>query len=54
MVWNDNNIEIGGRPDTNGGANLYKGLLDELAVYDRALTAAEVGNSHERQRHPDR
>ncbi len=42
MVWNDNNIEIGGRPDTNGGANLYKGLLDELAVYDRALTAAEV------------
>lgn len=42
MVWNDNNIEIGGRPDTNGGANLYKGLLDELAVYDRALTAEEV------------
>ena len=42
MVWNDNNIEIGGRPDTNGGANLYKGMLDELAVYDRALTAAEV------------
>lgn len=37
-----NNIEIGGRPDTNGGANLYKGLLDELAVYDRALTAEEV------------
>ena len=42
MVWNDNNIEIGGRPDTNNGANLYKGLLDELAVYDRALTAEEV------------
>ena len=42
MVWNDNNIEIGGRPDTNAGANLYKGLLDELAVYDRALTAKEV------------
>ena len=42
MVWNDNNIEIGGRPDTNGGANLYKGLLDELVVYDRALTAEEV------------
>ena len=42
MVWNDNNIEIGGRPDTNDGANLYKGMLDELAVYDRALTAAEV------------
>lgn len=42
MVWNDNNIEIGGRPDTNGGANLYKGLLDKLAVYDRALTEAEV------------
>ena len=42
MVWNDNNIEIGGRPDTNGGANLYKGLLDELAVYDRALTAEEI------------
>ena len=42
MVWNDNNIEIGGRPDTNGGANLYKGLLDELAVYDRVLTAEEV------------
>ena len=42
MVWNNNNIEIGGRPDTNGGDNLYKGLLDELAVYDRALTATEV------------
>ena len=42
MVWNDNNIEIGGRPDTNGGANLYKGLLDELVVYNRALTAKEV------------
>ncbi len=42
MVWNDNNIEIGGRPDTNGGANLYKGLLDELVVYDRALSAEEV------------
>ena len=42
MVWNDNNIEIGGRPDTNGGANLYKGKMDELAVYNRALTAAEV------------
>ena len=42
MVWNDNNIEIGGCPDTNGGANLYKGLLDELAVYDRALTAEEM------------
>ena len=44
MVWNDNNIEIGGRPDTNGGAtlHLYKGLLDELAVYNRALTAEEV------------
>jgi len=42
MVWNDNNIEIGGRPDTNGGANLYKGMLDELAVYDRALTPEEV------------
>ena len=42
MVWNDNNIEIGGRPDTNGGANLYKGLLDELVVYDRALTAEEI------------
>ena len=26
MVWNDNNIEIGGRPGTNGGANLYKGI----------------------------
>ena len=42
MVWNDNNIEIGGRPDTNGGANLYQGKLDELAVYNRALTPAEV------------
>lgn len=42
MVWNDNNIEIGDRPDTNGGANLYKGMLDELAVYDRALTPEEV------------
>ena len=42
MVWNDNNIEIGGRPDTNGGTNLYKGMLDELAVYDRALTPDEV------------
>ena len=42
MLWNENNIDIGGRPDTNGGANLYKGLLDELAVYDRALTADEV------------
>ena len=42
MLWNDNNIEIRGRPDTNGGANLYKSMLDELAVYDRALTAEEV------------
>ena len=42
MVWNDNNIEIGGRPDTNNGANLYKGLLDELVVYDRALSEEEV------------
>lgn len=42
MVWNDNNIEIGGCPDTNGGVNLYKGMLDELAVYDRALTVEEV------------
>ena len=42
MVWNDNNIEIGGRPDTNNGANLYKGLLDELVVYNRALSAEEV------------
>ncbi len=42
MLWNENDIHIGGRPDTNGGANLYKGLLDELVVYDRALTADEV------------
>ena len=42
MVWNDNNIEIGGRPGTNGGANLSKGWMDELAVYNRALTPAEV------------
>ena len=42
MVWNDNNIEIGGRPDTNDGANLYQGKLDELAVYNRALTPTEV------------
>ena len=42
MAWNDNNIEIGGRLDTNGGANFYKGMLDELAVYDRALTPEEV------------
>ena len=42
MVWNDNDIEIGGRPDTNNGANLYKGLLDELVVYNRALSAEEV------------
>ncbi len=42
MLWNENDIRIGGRPDTNGGANLYKGLLDELVVYDRALTAKEV------------
>ena len=42
MVWNDNNIEIGGRLDTNDGANLYKGKMDELAVYNRALTPADV------------
>jgi len=42
MVWNDNNIEIGGRLDTNDGANLYKGKMDELAVYNRALIPAEV------------
>ena len=42
MVWNDNNIEIGGRPDTNDGANLYQGKLDELAVYNRALPPTEV------------
>ena len=42
MVWNDNDIEIGGRPDTNNGANLYNGLLDELVVYNRALSAEEV------------
>ena len=42
MLWNENDIRIGGRPDTNAGANLYKGLLDELVVYDRALAAKEV------------
>ena len=42
MLWNENDIHIGGRPNINDGANLYKGLLDELVVYDRALTADEV------------
>ena len=39
MIWNDNNIEFGGR---GTGVNAYKGLLDELIVYDRALTEEEV------------
>ena len=42
MVWYDNNIEIGGRPDNNGGAHLHQGKLKALAVYNRALTPAEV------------
>ena len=42
MIWNENDIHIGGRPNINDGANLYKGLLDELVVYDRALTADEI------------
>lgn len=39
MIWNDNPLEFGGR---RTGANVYKGLLDELLVYDRALTENEV------------
>ena len=39
MIWNDNNLEFGGR---GTGVNAYKGLLDELIVYDRALTEEEV------------
>ena len=40
MIWNDNPLEFGGR---GTGTNVYKGLLDELLVYDRALTEDEVG-----------
>ncbi len=39
MIWNDNPLEFGGR---GTGENAYKGLLDELIVYDRALTEEEV------------
>lgn len=39
LIWNDNDIHIGGRPDTS---NWYNGLVDEIAVYDRALTEKEV------------
>lgn len=39
MIWNDNPLEFGGR---GTGDNAYKGLMDELLVYDRALTEEEV------------
>ena len=39
MIWNDNNLEFGGRGTS---VNAYKGLMDELIVYDRALTEDEV------------
>jgi len=39
MIWNDNPIEFGGRGTAE---NSYKGLMDELVVYDRAITEDEV------------
>ncbi len=39
MIWNDNPLEFGGR---GTGENAYKGLMDELVVYDRAITEDEV------------
>jgi hypothetical protein len=40
IVWNDNNAEIGGRPDQN---HWFVGILDEFAIFDRALTEDEIG-----------
>jgi hypothetical protein len=41
----DNGFRWGGRPSENE-TNLFVGLLDELAVYDRALTSIEVAQHH--------
>lgn len=39
MIWNDNPLEFGGRGTAE---NAYKGLMDELVVYDRAISEDEV------------
>ncbi|NIP93421.1 MAG: hypothetical protein GWO24_08180, partial [Akkermansiaceae bacterium] len=36
-----NNTYLGGYP---GGVNNFQGALDEFAIYDRALTASEIGS----------
>jgi hypothetical protein len=41
----DNGFRLGGRPREDGG-NLFVGILDEIAIYDRALSTIEVAEHH--------
>ena len=40
IIWNDNNGEIGGRPDQT---IWFDGIIDEFALFDRALDEDEIG-----------
>ncbi len=43
-IFHSRNVLIGGRPDwTTGVARYFDGLIDEVRIYDRALSGGEIG-----------
>jgi hypothetical protein len=40
------NLYLGRRPPTMGESGTFSGLMDEICVYNRALTADEISNRY--------